>query len=375
MSKIKVAHILHSVGGVDVYLRLILENINPEKVESIVIHGKNDTQNIFYDQNSTKVNSYKIPIYREISGIKDLSAIYQAYQIIKKERPNVIHCHSAKGGIIGRIIGGLLGIKVLYTPHAFSYLSAESRLKRGIYLAIEKLFANRNSYLIATSQSEWNRGVKEVGYLPENARLFINSIPQIIPPTDLDQNKIGSKNYICTVGRPSYQKNIELMIRVLFEVRKTKDIDLVIVGVGHHSDRLHNVIQLISELNLSSCITLLDWTEQKNVWHIIEQSQLYISTSRYEGLPYAVIEALSLAKPCIVSDADGNRDLIETGYNGFVIQDEDIKEYAAKIVLLLNDKELLHRFSVHAKKCFETKHDIKNNISILEQIYIDYSSK
>ncbi len=50
MSKIKVAHILHCVGGVDVYLRLILENINPEKIESIVVHGKNDTQNIFYDQ-------------------------------------------------------------------------------------------------------------------------------------------------------------------------------------------------------------------------------------------------------------------------------------------------------------------------------------
>jgi glycosyltransferase involved in cell wall biosynthesis len=375
MSKIKVAHILHCVGGVDVYLRLILENINPEKIESIVVHGKNDTQNIFYDQNKVKVNSYKIPIYRKISLIQDVSAIFQAYKIIKKERPNVIHCHSAKGGIIGRIIGRLLSIKVLYTPHAFSYLSAESKWKCWLYLFIEKQFANKNSILVPTSVSEFNRGEKEVGYFLENIRLFTNSIPQIKISSAAPIFKPGSNKYICSVGRPSYQKNIELMIQVFFEVRKTTSIDLVIIGVGLHSDRLKSVKQLISKLNLEHCVTLLDWTEQKNVWHIIQQSELYLSTSRYEGLPYSVIEALSLSKPCVVSDCDGNRDLIENDYNGFVIPNENILEYAMKINLLLNDTRLLQLLSENAIKSFKKNYDLKKNIPILEQIYIDYSLK
>ena len=165
------------------------------------------------------------------------------------------------------------------------------------------------------------------------------------------------------------------MIRVLFEVRKTTPIDLVIIGVGHHFDRLNSVKELITELNLNDCVTLLEWSEQKKVWHIIDQSQLYLSTSRYEGLPYSVIEALSLSKPCVVSDCDGNRDLIENEYNGFVIQNENIEEYANKINLLLNDSKLLQRFSENATNCFNKNYDLNKNIPILEQIYIDYSLK
>ena len=287
----------------------------------------------------------------------------------------MIHCHSAKGGIIGRIVGRLLGINVLYTPHAFSYLSAESKWKRWFYLLIEKQFANINSILIPTSVSELNRGIKEVGYLPQNTKLFTNSIPQIKISKDTTIFETRSNKYICSVGRPSYQKNTELMIRVLFEVRKTTPIDLVIIGVGHHFDRLNSVKELITELNLNDCVTLLEWSEQKKVWHIIDQSQLYLSTSRYEGLPYSVIEALSLSKPCVVSDCDGNRDLIENEYNGFVIQNENIEEYANKINLLLNDSKLLQRFSENATNCFNKNYDLNKNIPILEQIYIDYSLK
>ena len=65
MTKIKVAHILHCVGGVDVYLRLILENTNPELIENIVIHGINDTTRQFYDQNNKDVIHYKTSIFRK----------------------------------------------------------------------------------------------------------------------------------------------------------------------------------------------------------------------------------------------------------------------------------------------------------------------
>jgi glycosyltransferase involved in cell wall biosynthesis len=67
--------------------------------------------------------------------------------------------------------------------------------------------------------------------------------------------------------------------------------------------------------------------------------------------------------------------LIESDYNGFVIQNENILEYATKINLLLNDTMLLQRFSENAIKSFKNKYDLKKNIPILEQIYIDYSLK
>lgn len=375
MKKIKIAHILHCVGGVDVSLRLILENIDNDKFENVVIHGFKDSKNDFVDRNNNIIKEYKVSILRDISLFNDFLSIINTYKIVKKENPELIHAHSAKGGVVGRIVGFLLGIKVLYTPQAFSYLSTNNKIKRKIFLFIEKALTFKNSYLLASSNSEKGRAIKDVKYKNQNVLLFNNSINSIEKIEVLKINKTWPDKYICTVGRPSYQKNIELMIHVLNEVRKEHDIHLVIMGVGHHSDKLDDVKKLIDEFKLNKSVTLIEWTDRENIFNIINNSKFYISTARYEGLPYSIIEALALGKPCIVSDCDGNRDLIQNDYNGFVIKGENIKEFDEKIKLLLNDKALLERLSANAKVCFNENYNIQKNIKKLEEIYTRFSKR
>ena len=373
MEKIKIAHILHAVGGVDVSLRFILENINADRFENIIVHGKNDTKEIYIDRNSNPLNEYKVSIFRDISLMRDIKALISVYKIIKKERPNLIHCHSTKGGIIGRMVGYLLNINVLHTPQAFSFLSTDNFFKKRIYLVLEKIFKFKNSYLLASSNSERKLAIQKVKYAAKKVLLFNNSIKPLDNISELTIEKTWPDKYICTVGRPSFQKNIELMIKVLQEVNKTQDTHLVIMGVGYHSDKLSIVQKLIRELNLESAVTLLNWTSRENVFNIIKDSKLYVSTARYEGLPYSVIEALALSKPCVVSNCDGNRDLITNDYNGFVIDNEDIEEFSKKIKLLFQDDELLKKFSKNALKSFEENYNIEKNISNLEEIYNEYS--
>ena len=373
MTKIKIAHILHSIGGVDVSLRLIIENINSSKFESIIIHGINDTEKPFYDNHLNLTKEYKLPISREISIVDDFISIVKTYNIIRKEKPNLIHAHSAKGGVIGRTIGFLTGIKVLYTPQAFSFLSTSNKYKGSVFLIIEKLLSKGNSLLLASSTSELNRGIKEVGFNKNKVLLFNNSILPIIPNNILSIDKTWPDEYICTVGRPSYQKNIEMMVKVLYEVKKTKKIHLVIMGVGPVSENLQSVENLIKELDMSNDITLLNWTERTDVFNIINKSKFYISTALYEGLPYSIIESLALSKPCIVSDCDGNRDLINDGVNGFVIKNNDIDLFKEKILHLFEDDFLLKTFSRNAHTLFCENYNIKNNILNLESIYLKNS--
>jgi len=375
MKKIKITHILHSVGGVDVSLRLIVENTDTDRFQNIVVHGLNDTNSDFIDKKGNKLKDYKISISRNISPFNDILSLINTYKIVKSEKPEIIHAHSAKGGVIGRIVGYLLGITVLYTPQAFSYLSACNKIKRNLFLLIEKSLTFKNSYLLASSTSEMVRAINEVQYKKENVLLFDNSINPIENTDGLTIHKTWPDNYICTVGRPSYQKNIELMIQVLNEVRKEKDIHLVIMGVGHHSDKLEDVKKLIEKLKLNNSVTLIDWTERQNIFHIIDNSKFYISTARYEGLPYSVIEAMALSKPCVVSDCDGNRDLIQNGYNGFVLKDDDISKFSDKIKLLLDDHILLRKLSMNAKECFNENYNIQKNIKKLEEIYTNFSVK
>ncbi len=375
MKKIKIAHILHSVGGVDVSLRLILENSNPQQFENIVIHGIVDTKDAFYDKNKALVTEYKLPIFRKIAVVNDLISIIKAYRILKKEKPDLIHCHSAKGGVIGRIVAILTGTPVVYTPQAFSYLSTNNNFKRTVFLFIEKLLSKGNVTLLASSNSELDRAIEEVGFKKENVLLFNNVIRPLTEINSLSIKKTWPDNYICTVGRPCYQKNIDEMIRVFYEVKKQQDIHLVIMGVGHYASQLRMIKKMISDFDLSNNITLLDWTSREDVLHIISKTQLYISTARYEGLPYSVIESLALSIPCIVSNCDGNKDLIIDNYNGYLINENNTIGFSKKVIQLLNDKNKHAAFSINAKKTFELNYNIIEKIKDLETVYLSQKVK
>lgn len=372
MQKIKVAHILHSVGGVDVSLRLILENSDANVIEHFVIHGNADTSKSYVNKNGERINNFRLPIYREISPLNDLKSIFKAYKILKKIKPDIIHCHSAKGGVIGRILGKILNIKTYYTPQAFSYLSAEKKWLRNMYLMIEKLLIFDNNYILASSNSEKNRAIKEVGYKESKVLVFNNSINEIVLTKELSIPKTWTDEYLCTVGRPSFQKNIELMIRVMHSLKETKKMHLVVMGVGHHVGKLKEVKDLIEVLDMKNDVTLLDWTDRNDIFHIINNSKLYISTARYEGLPYSLLESIALSKPCVVSNCDGNRDVIINGVNGFVINSENPLDYKNAILELLKNNDLYNEMSINANKIFCESFDISKNINNLEKIYKTY---
>lgn len=376
MPKIKIVHILHAVGGVGISLRLNLANIDPEKFTSIVIHGESDTKKAFLDKNGNPVKAYRLPIFRNINPLKDALSIHKINRIIKEEKPDLIHAHSAKGGIFGKIVGKHLGVPVLHTPQAYSYLSAENTTKKKTFIKIERYFAQKNNKILASSNSERNRAIYEIGYAEENALLFNNAIQPIEDVNTLGIEKTWPDEYICSVGRPSYQKNIELMIRIIAKVKQAKpNIHLVLMGVGFHSPNLETVKTLITKLDLTSNVTLLEWTDREDIFYIVKNAQLYISTARYEGLPYSIIEAMALKKACVVTDADGNRDLIQNQENGFVIFDENEEMFKDQIIKLLDDNALCSSFETNAFEKFNQHFNIENTIMLLEKTYTEQASQ
>ena len=369
MKKTKIVHILNSVGGVDISLRLILKNIDSKKFENIVIHGKSDTSITFENKENDKIKSFKLNIVRNINPLKDVTALYQSYKVLKNEKPDLIHAHSAKGGVLGRVLGFLLNIPVLYTPQAFSYLSTQNKLKKRIYLLIEKALKTKNNYIVASSNSELNRAINEVKYPKSNTFLFNNCINPIQLNLSSENKHNLPTDFICTIGRPCYQKNIELMVDVFAEVTTNIDCHLVIMGVGLHSDHLQSVKDKITDKKLNNKITLIDWIDRNNALNILSKSKLYISTARYEGLPFSIIEAMALKKALVVTDCDGNRDLVKDNQNGYIIKNEDVNLFAEKIIELLKSQEKREIFEQESYNFFESDFNIEKNIFQLENIY------
>ncbi|MGY3795230.1 glycosyltransferase [uncultured Aquimarina sp.] len=375
MNKIKVGHVLNSIGGVDVSLRLILENLNVKTYDNFVIHGYKDTSKIYLDGDKKKVKDYKIPILRDISIINDIRSIVYTVKIFKLEKPDIVHAHSAKGGLIARIASIFYKVTILHTPQAYSYLSTSNSFKRWMILSIEKFLKNINSVLVASSNSELERGLQEVGYKKNKTELFSNSIHPIRNlENDVKYSVSWPDDYICTVGRPSYQKNIEMMIEVIKELRNDMpSIHLVLMGVGEYYPNLDKVERLIKEYNLENNITLVKWIERQEIFKIISKSKLYISTARYEGLPYSIIESLALSKACVVTDCDGNRDLVIDGYNGYIIKNNDIVEMSKKIHLLYTNENLRSEMEQSSKELFQKGYNLQENIGLIEEIYQKYA--
>jgi len=373
--KTKVLHVLHAVGGVDVYLRLLLKHIESSKFELIIVHGKNDTNSKYLVQNNAEIKEYLLPIQREIHPMKDAQSIIELRKIIKKENPDVIHAHSAKGGIIARSAALFSNTKVLYTPHAFSYLSTDNLIKKGLFKFIEKLYKYTGNYILATSPSESNRATEEINYKKEKVLLWNNSVEDIHTSENIKSTFELPENYICSIGRPSYQKNIEVMVKVFHQVKKEiPEINMVLMGVGFHSPNEQEVRSLIDRLGLTESFILLPWVSREEIFPIVKKSKLYISTARYEGLPYSIIESLALGKACVVSDCDGNRDLVIEDYNGTIIkQDELTSKMAQAIISLLKDDKKRTTYEQNALQLFNEKYNINTTIKYLEKIYTSLS--
>ena len=355
----KVLHVGQMIGGLGVYIRNTVTYISDE-FEFVIVHGETDNSKPVM-KNGKEVKEYTISLYRKLNPLKDLKGLIQVIRIIQKEKPDIIHCHSAKGGFIGRMAGFLTRTKTFYTPHAFSFLSTQNKIKKRIYLFLERM-ARLDSFLLACSESEKELGMEQVHY-----NVWSNSVPdaQTVPPSDLKE----TSPYICYIGRPSYQKNPFFLVNVIREVHKAyPDIRFYILGVGYYSPDLERMKRIITQYQLENTIELFPWLNHNETMGYVKNALFYLTTSRYEGLPLAVIEAMSLGKCIVASDVFGNKDCVKDGYNGYLLPLQE-NLFAKKIIELIEHPDLTETFGKNSRLLFEKDFLIQNRIPYLEVIY------
>lgn len=370
----KVLMIGQLVGGLDIYNRNTI-NYADKDIEYVIVRGKMDVHRPI-EHNGKEVREIPISLYRSVNPFKDLKALFQTIQIIKKEKPDLIHCHSAKGGIIGRTAAYFCGVKCLYTPHAFSFFSTSNSFIQWLYKIIEKL-TRFKAYLLACSESERQVGIKTVGYNPTRALCWTNAVPRakLTSPmekeSDVEMTKMLNSDckYVSYIGRPSYQKNLLFLVDVVEKVHKThQDVKFVLFGVGYHSPDLKKLKKQIARKKLQDTIIVVPWLSHESTMKKLMNSIFYISCSRYEGLPLSLIEAMSMGKAIVASDVVGNCDCVIDKENGRLLRlDKD--SYVEAIVELLDNENLCQKYGAKSKDLFDQNFLIDNRIKELMDIY------
>lgn len=368
----KVMHIGQLIGGLDTYIRNSITFASGE-LEYVIVHGAEDHSRSIRDRQGNKIREILIPLKREI-GLRDAVCIYRLLKIIRQEKPDVIHCHSAKGGIVGRIAGFLTHTPTLYTPHAFSFLSSPNRIKRVFFKTIEFL-TRLNAYVLACSESERRIAIHSIRYRKKKALIWRNAVPEPELKTAEMKMPVPDHPFIYYIGRPSFQKNPIFMVNVIDKVvKKHPEIKFYLLGVGYYSPDLEVVKKHISECELQDNVQLMEWISHSDVMAFAKKSMMYMTMARYEGLPLSVIEAMSLGKPIVASKVFGNIDCVEDGVNGHLVE-LDIDEFADTICRLIEDPELRDKMGQESRRLYEEKFDITKRIHLLEETYRSVAKK
>lgn len=244
---------------------------------------------------------------REINLTKDLKAIKEIKEISKDVKPDIIHLHSSKAGVIGRIAFNGKDIPLFYTPHGYSFLMKDYRLaNRIIFKFIEAVMAKRNCTTISCSPGEHQETLK----LTKNATYINNAIN--IENLKKYIDKVEKENHpftVFTLGRICYQKNPSLFNSI---AEKMPEVKFLWIGDG----------DLRKELK-SSNIEITGWVNREEALKRSMNADVFLLTSLWEGLPISLLEAMYMKKLCVVTDVIGNRDVIHNGKNGYVCRDED----------------------------------------------------
>lgn len=356
MKKKKIIHIVEAFGGGIFTFLVDLVNYTHGEFETIIVYAEREqTPSDFKKYFSEDVKFIKSKyLTREIKLKNDVRAIKEIRDIINKEKPDIIHLHSSKAGIIGRIATKNRKIKLFYNPHGFSFLMKNaSKIKRYLYFMIEKTVALKKCTIIGCSKGE----LEEAKKLRKDSICINNGIDikKISRETEeLKENKINiEKLKVCTVGRINYQKNPEMFNKIASENPKVK---FTWIGDGELKNKLN-----------SKNIKITGWKTRKEVLEELNNNDIFVLTSLWEGLPIALLEAMYMKKVCIVSNVIGNRDVIKNNENGFIAQYEE--DYSRIINNLSIDQ--INRIREKAKADVILDYNIQNAIEQYKKVYLE----
>lgn len=239
---------------------------------------------------------------RAISISSDVKAANEVIKLYKEIRPNIIHMHSTKAGYIGRIVFMLSKAKKFYTPHGYCFLKRDDSIyKRFIYQIVEWLLGQSNCTTVACGDGEWNIAKK----IRRNAICINNGIVT----SEIDQVLAEYSNSkhpftVYTAGRIGPQKNPKQFNEI---AQGCPEIKFVWIGDGE--DKIYLT---------SPNIVITGFVKHEDVYRIASTCDCYISCSKWEGLPIALMEAMYMKKACIVSDVVGNNNLVVHKENGII---------------------------------------------------------
>jgi glycosyltransferase involved in cell wall biosynthesis len=364
----KLLHIIQgSVGGTLEYLKLLIPRLKNLGYENKVI-----CQNeICEELNTLSIETYKIEMSREISIKDDLISLMKILKVLKSYRPDICYLHSSKAGALGRLACFLTRTKCVYNPHGWSFAMQTGYINKLFYAFIEKSLSFLCSRIILISDAELSIA-KNYHIAPENKLITIYNgidIDKFSEALAVDRKTILNSNgkniVIGMVGRLTEQKDPLMFVKISAEILKViKNAKFILVGDGNLREK---TLSLAKELGVSDNLILTGWVKDPESY--IKAFDVAVLTSKWEGFGLVLAEYMAAGKPIVASNIDGIPCVITDRFDGLLATPGDVSDFVAKILSIINDRNLSDKLIKNAKNTVKTKFSVDRVILEHAQLF------
>lgn len=322
------------LGGASVHVLDLAKGMISQGHEVHILVGGTGIFTEELKKNNVNFSSLK-NLKREISLSHDILGFWEIKKHLKQLKPNVVHCHSSKAGLLGRLAAKSLDLPVVFTAHGWSFTEGISPIKQKIYVNVEKFLINFSDHIITVSDFDRIYGFNFGVGSPNKVTTVHNGIPI----QDLQNKKVKQGDdepcKVIMVARFDDQKDQITLIKAL-GLLKNKNWVMEFIGSGPTLERCK---QEVEKLGLEDKIKFLG--QQRNVQDFLNNSDIFVLSTNYEGFPLTILEAMRAKLPVIATNVGGNNESIINNETGFLIKKNDAHDLSKALSTLIDDRGLV----------------------------------
>lgn len=311
-----------------------------------------------------------VPMARGIAPARDTAALFGITRALRALGPiALVHTHSSKAGVLGGAAARMLGIPAVHTPNGLAFKAARGPVSRAIYRTLETIISRWSRYTIAVSDEEARTMVRYQIVPDLRCRVVENAVPDAARPargTLRRELGFGDKTVLVgAVGRITYQKDPTLFVQVAREsIGRARTLDWRFVWIGEGEQRAQ-IEALIDEYDLGAKVHFIG--ERSDVDTLVGDIDVLLLTSRYEGLSYALLEAMRAGVPIVASSVEGTRSVLDGA--GTIVDSRDAREFATALEHLCADPTRLVEFGRLSRTRYVSRYGIERMIDQVSAIY------
>lgn len=343
MRKTRLLLVQEAMGGCGRHVVDLVLGLDPERFDITLIYGTSRLDD-YYRSQLTKMagRARLIPcpdLVRAISPAHEARAYRMISGVIKDVRPDIVHCHSSKAGVIGRLAAKRHGVsRVFHTPHAYSFQAPEfGGKKRIVFVSVERWLSRHcTTMTFNVSEGERDAALAERLDVPEKFEVIYNGMVDApLPSKTQARRRLGLPVDAPVVGvtaRLVDQKDPMTSVSIATKViERNPDVHMAYIGDGPWKRKMEDYCR---RHGVEDNVHFLGYRNDAD--SVVSAFDVYLLPSWYEGMPYSLIESLRAGVPIAATDVTGNDEVVQPGRNGLLFPKGDVDAGADAVLELLH---------------------------------------